>query len=406
MSLAKLEPLLTDLVKNKRSQGIAKGQETVITALVPGENGYGPRVQLRNYPDRHFLRMNANAYLGLGTHPEVIAAETAAAEKFGAGPGAVRFISGTYQSHIDLEAKLAKFHGREAAMLFSAAYATVIGVLPALIDNQTLVISDELNHNCIINAMRLAKPAQKAVCPHADVDALERVLAANRGLAKRAVVVSDGVFSMRGDHAPLAAISACCSKYGAAYEQGIITVIDDSHGIGALGATGRGTEEVTQTRADVLIGTLGKALGVNGGYVVASRAVIDYLRESAACYIYSNPITPAEASAAVAALDILNGPEGLALLERIRRLAARLRTGLAQAGFETLPGEHPIVPLLIRDTAKTAALVQHLFDHDILATGLNYPVVAKGEQEIRLQVSAVHTDKDIDYLLATLNRFG
>lgn len=406
MTLARLEPLLTDLVKSKQNQGTAKGKEKIITALKPGENGYGPRVQLLGFPGRSFLRMNANAYLGLGNHPSVIAAEAAAAGKFGTGPGAVRFISGTYQPHVDLEAQLARFHEREAGMLFSAAYATMTGVLPALIDEQTLVVSDELNHNCIINAIRLSKPAQKAVYPHADVAALEQILIANKGLVKRVCVVSDGIFSMRGDHAPLAAIDACCKKHEAAYEQGIVTVIDDSHGVGAFGSTGRGVEEATQTRADILIATLGKALGVNGGYVVSNRAVIDYLREAAASYIYSNPITPAEAAAAVAALDILNSPEGLVLLKRIRRLADRLRTGLAQSGFETLPGEHPIVPLLIRDTAKTAALVQHLFDHDILATGLNYPVVAKGEQEIRLQISAVHTEKDIDYLLAVLGRFG
>ncbi|MGR9116511.1 MAG: aminotransferase class I/II-fold pyridoxal phosphate-dependent enzyme [Gammaproteobacteria bacterium] len=402
MSLAQLEPLLTDFVKNKQAQGLAKGDEAIITGLIPGEYGNGPRVQLLNFPDRRFLRMNSNAYLGLATHPAVIAAEAAAVEKFGAGPGAVRFISGTYQPHIALETQLAEFHGREAAMLFSAAYATVIGVLPALIDDQTLVISDELNHNCIINAIRLAKPLQKAVYPHADVDALEHILSANRGQAKRVIVVSDGVFSMRGDHAPLADIGACCRKHEKAYEQGIVTVIDDSHGVGALGATGRGAEEATRTRADILIATLGKALGVNGGYVVSSRAVIDFLRESAASYIYSNPITPAEAAAASAALNILDSTEGLVLLKHLHSLAARLRAGLVDCGYETLPGEHPIVPLLIRDTAKTTALVQHLFDHDILATGLNYPVVAKGEQEIRLQVSAVHTERDIDYLLSLL----
>lgn len=406
MTLAKLKPQLIDLVKNKQTQGLAKGNEKVIISLIAGENGYGPRVELQDYPGRSFLRMNANAYLGLGNHPDVIAAEAAAAEKFGTGPGAVRFISGTYWPHIDLETRLAEFHGREAAMLFSAAYATMIGVLPALIDDQTLVVSDELNHNCIINAIRLSKPAQKAVYPHADVAALEQVLIANKGLTRRVCVVSDGIFSMRGDHAPLAAIDACCKKHEADYEQGILTVIDDSHGVGALGSSGRGTEEITQTQADILIATLGKALGVNGGYVVSCRAVIDYLKESAPSYIYSNPITPGEAAAAAAALNILNSPEGLTLLERVRRLADRLRTGLVQSGFETLSGEHPIVPLLIRDTDKTAALVHHFFDHDILTTGLNYPVVAKGEQEIRLQVSAVHTEKDIDHLLDILRRFG
>ncbi|MGR9046083.1 MAG: aminotransferase class I/II-fold pyridoxal phosphate-dependent enzyme [Gammaproteobacteria bacterium] len=405
MSLAKLELLLIDSLKNKRAQGLAKGNEHVITALLPGEKGFGPRVCLQGYPDRQFLRMNANAYLGLGDHPQVIEAEAAAAEKFGTGPGAVRFISGTYQPHIELEAQLAEFHKREAAMLFSAAYATMIGVLPALIDEHTLVVSDALNHNCIINAIRLSKPAHKAVYPHTDIDALEQILIDYKGQAKRVCVVSDGIFSMRGNPAPLDAISACCKQHEDAYEQGIITVLDDSHGVGAFGATGRGTEEVSGTRADILIATLGKALGVNGGYVVSSRTVIDFLRESAASYIYSNPITASEAAAGSAALCILNSSEGLTLLDKIRALAARLRTGLIRLGYETLPGEHPIVPLLIRDTAKTAALVAHLFDHDILATGLNYPVVAKGEQEIRLQVSAVHTEQDIDFLLSVLKHF-
>ncbi|PKM12614.1 MAG: 7-keto-8-aminopelargonate synthetase [Gammaproteobacteria bacterium HGW-Gammaproteobacteria-3] len=406
MTLAKLEPLLTAIVKNKQAQGLAKSEEKIITGFTPEGNGSGPRVVLKGYPQRRFLRMNANVYLGLGVHPKVIEAEIRATEQFGIGPGAVRFISGTYQAHVDLEAQLAAFHGREAGLLFSAAYAAMIGVLPALIDEHTVVISDALNHNCIINAIRLAKLADKAVYPHADVVALEQLLITHKGGAKRVCVVTDGIFSMRGDHAPLAAISACCKRHEADYEQGIITVIDDSHGVGAVGINGRGSEEITGARADILIATLGKALGVNGGYVVSSRAVIDYLKESAASYIYSNPVTPGEAAAASAALSLLDSPEGRALLAHIRHLAARLRSGLTQAGFTTLPGEHPIVPLLIRDTAKTEALVRHLFDHDILATGLNYPVVAQGEQEIRLQISALHTEQDIDYLLTVLKRFA
>ena len=335
----------------------------------------------------------------------MIEAEARAVEQYGAGPGAVRFISGTYAPHVELERRLAAFHGREAAMLFSAAYATMVGVLPQLISGQTLVVSDALNHNCIINAIRLAQPAGKAIYAHGDMHDLEKILSTNRDRYQRVCVVTDGVFSMRGDHAPLEEFDACCAKHQSDYPEGIVTIVDDSHGIGAFGKTGRGTEEITGGRADVLVATLGKAFGVNGGYVAASATAIAYLRETAPLYIYSNPITPAEAAAALAALDILESAEGLRLLDRLRSLSTKLRSGLQQLGFETLPGEHPIVPVFIRDTAKTAALVAHLFDRNILATGLNYPVVPQGDQEIRLQVSAGHTERDLDYLLNALADF-
>ncbi|MCK5477471.1 MAG: aminotransferase class I/II-fold pyridoxal phosphate-dependent enzyme, partial [Methylococcales bacterium] len=165
------------------------------------------------------------------------------------------------------------------------------------------------------------------------------------------------------------------------------------------------TEEITQTKADVLIATLGKAFGVNGGYVVSSAKVIDYLRETAPLYIFSNPITPAEAAAALKAIQIVDSVEGVEKLEHLCKLTRLLRNGLLRSGFETLQSEHPIVPVLIRDTEKTSALVEYLFANAILATGLNYPVVPKGEEEIRLQVSASHTEKDIEYLLAVLGDF-
>jgi glycine C-acetyltransferase len=405
MSLAKTERLLNDKVRQLQMQGISKGQEKVITAVCPAKDGFGPRYLLEGYGDKPYLRMNSNAYLGLGLDPRVIRSEAEAVELYGAGPGAVRFISGTYRPHIELEKKLAGFHGREAAMLFSAAYATMLGVLPQLIAEDTLVVSDALNHNCIINAIRLAQPARKEVFAHGDLAALNGILAKYQGQVKRVCVVTDGVFSMRGDHAQFDKIGALCRQYEDDYEQGIITLVDDSHGVGAFGKTGRGTEEVAGGKADVLVGTLGKSFGVNGGYVVSSSAVIDYLRESAPLYIYSNPITPGEAAAALTALQIVDSPEGVELLETLRRSGIALRAGLERLGFETLPGEHPIVPILIRDTAATAALVEHLFAHGILATGLNYPVVPKGEEEIRLQISATHTEKDLAYLLDVLSDF-
>ncbi|MCG7755691.1 MAG: aminotransferase class I/II-fold pyridoxal phosphate-dependent enzyme, partial [Nitrosomonas sp.] len=327
MSLSKVEPLFLAKLNQLQQQGVRKGDEKIITGILAPEGGLGPRYQLHGYGERAFLRMNSNSYLGLARHPAVIEAEAQAVEQYGAGPGAVRFISGTYVPHVELERRLAAFHGREAALLFSAAYATMVGVLPNLISGQTLVVSDALNHNCIINAIRLAHPAGKAIYAHADMQDLEKVLSTNRDRYQRVCVVTDGVFSMRGDHAPLAELAVCCDKHQGDYAEGIITVLDDSHGIGAFGSTGRGTEEITGGRADVLIATLGKAFGVNGGYVAASATAIAYLRETAPLYIYSNPITPAEAAAALAALNVLESAEGLRLLDRLRSFSAKLRSG-------------------------------------------------------------------------------
>lgn len=405
MSLNKLEAQLTRALADLDNAGRRKGRERVITGVTPAHGEFGPRYLLDGCGDRAFLRMNSNSYLGLTRHPRVLEADARAAHAFGAGPGAVRFISGTHQPHVDLEQRLAAFHGRDAAMIMSAAYASVMGVLPQLITERTVVISDALNHHCIINAIRLARPGSKAIYGHLDLAELERALAAHAGQASRAVVVTDGVFSMRGDHAPLDRIAAICARHDGLYPEGVLTVVDDSHGVGAFGRTGRGTEEVAGARADVLIGTLGKAFGVNGGYVASNATVISYLRETAPFYVYSNPITPGEAAAALASLDIVDSPEGVQRLEHLRRLSARLRTGLHDLGLETLAGEHPIVPLLIRDSRRTAALVQRLFEHDILVTGLTYPVVPQGEDEIRMQVSAEQTEQDIDEVVEVLGRF-
>ncbi|MEW6594594.1 MAG: aminotransferase class I/II-fold pyridoxal phosphate-dependent enzyme [Thermodesulfobacteriota bacterium] len=405
-SREKLAALCREQLAALESQGRRKGREQVATAIIPPANGRGPRVLLAGQGEREFLRMNSNSYLGLSLHPKVIQAAARAAEQFGAGPGAVRFISGTCAPHVALEERLARFHGREAAMLFSAAYAAVVGILPQLLSPETVVISDALNHNCIINAIRLAKPLAKAIYPHLDLGELEKQLAAHRGRAKRAVVVTDGIFSMRGDHAPLAAIAALCEQYQNEYAEGVLLVVDDSHGVGAFGPTGRGTEEYAGGRADLLVATLGKALGVNGGYVAADGAVIELLRETASLYVYSNPLTPVESAAALAALDILDSEEGLDLLATLRSNTARFRSGLRVLGYETIAGDHPIVPLLVRDTQKTAAMVHRLFERNILATGLNYPIVPKGEEEIRFQLSASHTEGDIDYVLEVLGEEG
>jgi len=383
--------------------GTAKGAETVVVGVRPAEDGRGPRFLLAGEGEREFIRMNSNSYLGLGLHPEVIHAEEAATRAYGAGPGAVRFISGTYAGHVDLESGLAEFHGREAAMVFSSAYGTVLSTITPLVSPETVLVSDELNHNCIINAMRLARPAGKAIYGHNDVAGLERALEEWTGKAKRALVVTDGIFSMRGDHAPLDEIMEICNRYDAAFEENVVCVVDDSHGVGAFGHTGRGTEEYTASApVDILIGTLGKAFGANGGYVVAGGDMIRFLRESSQMYIYSNPITAGEAAAALASVQLVAGPEGRALLDHLRALTARFESGLGRLGIETIPGEHPVVPLMIRDTAKTRSLVRYLYQNGVLVTGLTYPVVPRGDEEIRTQINADHTASDIDRVLDLL----
>jgi glycine C-acetyltransferase len=407
MATDRIEEVLTQELAELEKQGSLKGREQVITKLLPAAGDEGPRYLLEGEGDRRFLRMNSNSYLGMSLRHEIIEAEERAARAFGTGPGAVRFISGTYHLHIELERRLAEFHGREACMIFSSAYATSMGVLPPLITAETVVISDALNHNCIINAMRLARPQEKKVYSHLDLGELESQISEAAGKSRRVIVVTDGIFSMRGDHAPLSEIMAVARKYDDQFPENVLVVADDSHGVGAFGETGRGTEEYTGgEQVDLLIATLGKALGVNGGYVVGSQRIIGYLREKSPFYIYSNPITPAEAAAACAAVALLAGPRGRELLDHLRSMTRRFEQGLLDLGFETIPGEHPVVPLMVRDTAKTSALVEHLFANGILATGLNFPVVPKGDEEIRFQVSADHTAADIDHSLRVLADFA
>ncbi|HUB97285.1 MAG TPA: aminotransferase class I/II-fold pyridoxal phosphate-dependent enzyme [Stellaceae bacterium] len=397
--------LLADLA-TLETDGRLKGAESVIAGVVPPKDGCGPRYLIAGEGDRPFLRMNANNYLGLAGHADVVAAEEAGVRRFGVGPGAVRFISGTWAPHLELERALAAFHGREDAMIFSAAYAAVMGLLPPLVTAETAVISDALNHNSIINAVRLARPKERAIYRHLDLGDLDARLAEARRSCRRAIVVTDGVFSMRGDHAPLADIMAIARRFDPDFAENVLVVVDDSHGVGAFGAMGRGTEEKTGARADILIGTLGKAFGVNGGYVAASRAVTAYLRETSPFYVYSNPISPGEASAAARAVALVDSPAGQDRLRHLGVMAQRFRDGLARLSLESIAGDHPIVPVMVRDTARTAALVAHLRREGVLATGLNFPVVPKGDEEIRFQICADHTPRDIDAALASLAAFG
>ena len=403
MPMDRLTGVVNGLVARMEEQGTAKGAEVVVREVIPAAGDTGPRFLLEGQGDKPFIRMNANSYLGLSLHPDVIAAEEATARAMGAGPGAVRFIAGTHSPHVELERDLAAFHGREEGMIFSSAYAAVVSAIASLTDKTTFVISDELNHNCIINAIRMSRPAGKAIYPHLDLAALDRLLEEAKGRARRVIVVTDGIFSMRGDHAPVDEIMDIAGRHDPDYPENVVVLVDDSHGVGAFGPTGRGTEEYTGSPpSDILVGTLGKAFGVNGGYVVSSAPVVRFLRESSPLYIYSNPITAGEAAAARKSLEILTGPEGERRLQHLRALTRRFEQGLLARGFEIIHGDHPITPIMVRDTAETRRLVAALFDAGILATGLAFPVVPRGDESIRFQINADHTATGIDQVLTAL----
>lgn len=407
MSLSKIEKVLSQELGGLKEKGSLKGEETVITGVKQPQGDKGPRYFIQGYGDKEFLKMNSNSYLGMGLRKEVIEAEEEAAKEFGAGPGAVRFISGTYKPHVELERRLARFHNKEAGMIFNSAYAAVMGILSPLISRDTIVISDALNHNSIINAIRLSRPKDKKIYSHNNMDELESDIKESIGNCQRVIIVTDGIFSMRGDHAPLSEMANLAEKYDPEFEEGILTIVDDSHGVGAIGETGRGATEFThEDRIDILVSTMGKALGINGGYLVSDAKVIEYLRETAPFYIYSNPITVSEASAALKALEILNSATGRKLLKYLRETTAYFRKGLVDLEYEVIKGEHPVVPLMVRDTKKTIELVKYLKDNGILSTGLYYPVVPKGDEEIRFQICADHTKYDVDYVLEVLKEYN
>lgn len=406
MSLEKLNAALVAEVAVLESEGRAKAPERVIEAYLPPEGTRGPRYRLAG-SSRQFIRMNSNSYLSLSNHPALIAAADEATHDFGVGPGAVRFIDGTFRHHAELERRIAAFTGRQAAKIFNSAYTANLGQALAIAGPRTFWIGDELNHNSIIRAMRISgvPKENRSIYSHNDMDELSRLLEEVPEKMDRVVVIFDGIFSMRGDFAPVDEINRRLAPHRDRFPLGLVSVIDDSHGIGAYGATGRGTEEHAGARADLMIGTFGKAFGVNGGFVASSPAVIEAIRQKSDTYIYTNPLGVADCAAALAALDIVESEAGR---ERLRHLHARIRQfrdGIARLGWESIPGPHAVVPVLVRDTQRARALVKHFFERGVLVVGLTYPVVPKGSETIRCQVNAAHTEADIDEVLAVLAAF-
>jgi glycine C-acetyltransferase len=316
----------------------------------------------------------------------------------------VRFIDGTFAPHLELEERIARFVGRPAARVFNSAYTSVLGLAMTLAGPDTFWIGDELNHNCIIRAMRIANvpSAQRAIFKHNDVADLSRHLEQVPPGMNRVIVIFDGIFSMRGDNAPVDAIAKLAAQHDARFRDGVVTVMDDSHGIAAYGPTGRGTEEHCHTRVDIFVGTFGKAFGVNGGFVAGSPELVEALRQKSDTYIYTNPLGAADGAAAVKAVDVADGPEGRERLAHLQARTDQFRQGLESLGFESIPGPHPVVPLVVRDTDRVRAMVRCLHERGILAVGLTFPVVPKGDETIRFQINAAHTEADIAEVLGVL----
>ena len=406
MSINKLDAALTEELHALKTEGRAKSPERIIEQYLPPRGEFGPRYKLVG-SDNEFIRLNSNSYLSLSNHPELAAAADAATHEFGVGPGAVRFIDGTFFYHDQLEKRVADFVNKPAAKIFNSAYTANCGLALTISNKKTHWIGDQLNHNSIIRAMRISNipSGNKGIYKHNDMADLKRCLDEVPPNTDRVVVIFDGIFSMRGDFAPIDKINTLCKKYDSKFEDGVITVVDDSHGMGAYGDNGRGTPEFCNAFPDIIVGTFGKAFGVNGGFIAASATLIESVRQKADTYIYTNPLSVADCAAAIKAIDICDSDEGLELLQHLKLRTRQFRTGLEKQNKESIPGPHPVVPLMVRDTQKTHQIVRHLFDNGVLVVGLTFPVVPRGDETIRFQINACHTQADIDYVIELLKNF-
>jgi len=361
----------------------------------------GPRVTMEGRGE--VIVLSSNNYLGLSNQPEVVAAGKAALDRYGAGTASVRFICGTFSIHRDLEAACARLVGTEASLSFVSCWNANEAVPATLLGENDLILSDQFNHASIIDGVRLAKAitrCETGVYKHADLSDLETKLTAARARRVK-MVVTDGIFSMEGAIAPLPDLAELCRKHEA------LLVVDDSHATGVLGATGRGTAEHFGMlgRVDIITSTLGKALGgAAGGFAASSKAVCDYLTQRARPQLFSNGLPPTVAASSLAAIEYLEAhPERVATL---RAQADYFRSRLLALGFKPLPGETPIVPVILGDTAKAIRMSELLLAEGVFVTGFGYPVVPQGQARIRCQISAAHTRADLDQALDAMARVG
>ena len=343
--------------------------------------------------------LSSNNYLGLCDQPEVVEAGKVALDRFGAGTGSVRFICGTFTVHRELEAALAGFVGTAAALSYVSCWNANEGLMPTVLDERDVVISDRLNHASIIDSIRLCK-AERRVYAHSDMGELREILRQSAS-ARTRFIVTDGVFSMEGDIARLPEIVDLARRHAAA------VVVDDSHGTGVLGATGRGTAEHHGLlgEIDVITSTLGKALGgAAGGFSAGSPALVDYLIQRSRPQLFSNALPPTVAASALAAVRYVERhPE---LVGRLNDNAGYFRAGLLERGFSPRAGSTPIIPVIVGETARAIRMSEMLLDEGVFVTGFGHPVVPQGEARVRCQISAAHGREDLDMALAAFTRVG
>ena len=336
-----------------------------------------------------FINFCANNYLGLANHPEIISAVKESLDDRGYGLSSVRFICGTQDIHLELEAQLSQFLSQEATILFPSCFDANGAIFDVLMKEADAIISDELNHASIIDGIRLSK-AQRFRYKNRDMADLETQLIAAKS-ARRRMIVTDGVFSMDGYLAPLPEICALAEKYDA------LVMVDDSHAVGFMGATGAGTPELfgVSDRVDILSGTLGKALGgASGGYISARKEIVDLLRQKARPYLFSNSVPPSVVIGSLKALDLVANGEDLRT--KLRANAALFRKLMESAGFTLLTGQHPIIPVMFSSEIEAAAVAKGLHERGIHAVAFSYPVVPLGKARIRIQLSAQHSESDIN----------
>ena len=348
---------------------------------------------------RNVLNFCANNYLGLADHPALVAVAKEALETHGLGMASVRFICGTSDLHLRLEQRLASYLGMDDAILFAACFDANGAVFEPLFGEQDAIISDALNHASIIDGIRLSK-ARRFRFANGDMDDLESQLkAAREGGARRIVIVTDGVFSMDGYFAKLQDIRALADRFDA------LVMVDDCHATGFIGPQGRGTPHRAGVKVDILTGTLGKALGGSaGGYIAASQPIVDLMRQRARPYLFSNALPPPIVAAGITAIDMAE--KGDDLRARLFDNAKRFRSGMAAACFRLLPGEHPIIPVMLGEAKLAQEMAAKLYDKGIYVTGFFFPVVPKGQARIRTQMSAAHSSEDIDTAISAFTAAG
>ncbi|HEY6783465.1 MAG TPA: glycine C-acetyltransferase [Gemmatimonadales bacterium] len=361
----------------------------------------GARVKMEGRGE--VMILSSNNYLGLCNVPEVVKAGRDALDRYGAGTGSVRFICGTFTVHRELEQALARFVGCESSLSYVSCWNANEGLCPTLLTEQDIVISDQLNHASIIDSIRLAKAitkCQTAVYKHSDMADLEDRLKAASG-ARLRVIFTDGIFSMEGDIARLPEIVALARKYDA------VVAMDDSHATGVLGKTGRGTAEHFGMlgQVDIITSTLGKALGgAAGGFTAGPASLTDYLTQRSRPQLFSNALPPTVAASALAAVQYAERhPE---LVTRLRENAKYFRGRLGELGFKPLPGETPIVPVILGETSKAIQMSEMLLTEGVFVTGFGYPVVPQGHARVRCQISAAHSRDDLDFALGAFKKVG